>query len=140
MNPNSSRTSALVCSGFGLLLTLGAMICASDGLKFLQNWIAAWVLLPFAVLFLVGGFARSRGVLVTATTVAVICGLGSLCYYKYIFFAKPDAQGALIFLSVPFFQLVLVLLALGSAALVGVGRRAFRRGHQSDEQEGTNRT
>ena len=120
MNHNPSRAATLVCAGLGLLVTLGAMICASDGLKFLQNWIAAWVLLPFAVLLLVGCLARSRGVLITATTVAVICGLGSLCYYKYIFFARPDGQGALIFLSVPFFQLVLVLLALGGAALFSI--------------------
>jgi hypothetical protein len=103
-----------------MLVTLGAMICASDGLKFLQNWIAAWVLLPFGVLLLIGCFARSRSVLSTATVVAVICGMGSLYYYHTIFFARPDAQGALIFLSLPFFQLVLVLLALGVAALVSI--------------------
>ena len=135
MNHPPSRAITLVCASVGLLVTLGAMICASDGLKFLQNWIAAWVLLPFAVLLLVGCLARSRGVLITATTMAVICGLGSLCYYKYIFFARPDGQGALIFLSVPFFQLALVLLALGGALIV-VGRRTFRRRHQSGDQEG----
>ena len=137
MKQNPSRVTTLVCAGLGLLVTLGAMLCASDGLKFLQNWIAVWVLLPFVVLLLVGCFARSRGVLVTAMAVAVICGLGSLYYYYTIFFAKPDAQGALIFLSVPFFQLVLVLFALGGAALVRVGRWAFCRRHQFGVQERT---
>lgn len=74
MNHPPSRAATLICAGFGLLVTLGAMLCASDGLKFLQNWLAGWVLLPFAVLFLVGCYARSRGVLITATVVAVICG------------------------------------------------------------------
>ena len=137
MKQNPSRATALVCAGFGLLVTLGAMLCASDGLKFLQNWIAAWVLLPFAVLLLVGCLARSRSVLITTTTVAVICGLGSLYYYYTLFFAKPDAQGALLFLSLPFFQLVVALLAVGGAALVGVGRWVFCRRHQSGVQERT---
>ena len=123
MNHNPSRAATLVCAGLGLLVTLGAMICASDGLKFLQNWIAAWVLLPFGVLLLIGCFARSRGVLITATTVAVICVLGSLYYYYALFFAKPDAQGALIFLSLPFAQLAVVLLTVGASALFSIVTR-----------------
>jgi len=117
------------------MVSLGAMICASDGLGFLRSWLALWVLLPFCLLFLVGCFARSRGVLSTTTAAAILCGLGSLYYFYTIFFARPDAQGALIFLSLPFFQLVLVLLAVGVAALIGVFWGAFQRRHSSNSRE-----
>lgn len=117
-NHSRSRIVTFIGAGFGTLVTVGAMICASDGLRFLQSWLAVWVLLPFCVLFLVGCFARSRGVLSTVTAVAIICGLGSLYYFYTLFLARPDAQGALIFLSLPFFQLMLVLLAVGIASLV----------------------
>ncbi len=118
MNHPQSRVPTLVSAGLGALVTLGALICASDDLRVFRTWLPIWALLPFCVLFLVGCFARSRGVLSTATAAAIICGLGSLYYFYTMFFARPDAQGALIFLSLPFFQLALVLLAVGVAALV----------------------
>jgi hypothetical protein len=101
-------------------------MCASDDLRFLWSRFTIWALLPYGVLFLVGYFARSRRVLVTAATVAVLCGLGSLYYLYNMFLARPDAQGALIFLSLPFCQLVLVLLAVGIAALISTIRQRIQ--------------
>ena len=132
-----SRVTTFIGAALGALITLGAVICASDDLRFLWSRFTIWALLPYGLLFLVGYCARSRGVLLTATVVAVFCGLGSLYYFYTIFFARPDAQGALVFLSLPFFQLALVLLAVGVAALIGILRGASWRRCPSNNQERT---
>jgi hypothetical protein len=95
--------------------------------------LSLWTLLPYALLVAVARFGKFRTVAWGAPAVLVIVGLyGNLAYadVNFHFWAKSDAQEALVFLVMPFAQNIiatgLMTILLGIGALAGTSERKRR--------------
>ena len=119
----------------GLLLTVGLWSSGAGGLSQLAArgilGFVAWSCLPyliFAVVLTVAHIAAARQSvqLFLAWVTVVVALLGPLLYLDSMF-VHPDAQGALVFLVVPVYQLAVALVAV-IVAVVWEGKGGNRDG------------
>ena len=127
--------SASLLAAHRVLLALSALGAAGLMLDLTRprsatGWMATllflgWVVSPFVLAFVLRRFAA--GYLTSALTyfaLVLMSALGGFyIYVRVMFFDPPDAQSGLIFLIVPFCQLLLVPLFLLIGTLVGQARR-----------------
>lgn len=104
----------------GLLITLGSLIYASQGLKGLFSVMGLWVLLPYVLMFTAVKFARTQGTMLVTLLLSILSGTAAGFTYYNALMASKSSTGALAFLSVPLLQtfaavlLWIVLLSIGS--------------------------
>jgi hypothetical protein len=122
------RAAAFASCIFGTLFTLGMMVYAGSGWRQGAEWwlsfmvFGLWSLVPYAGLVACGLLAnRTKGQALTALigSALVVC-LGVLLLVDG-FFIHPDAQSALVFIVLPFYQLA------GVVVLILIIRRMGRR-------------
>jgi hypothetical protein len=81
--------------------------------------IAVWATLPYLVLFIMARSAvhfKTKTILVLIG--ALIISVGGLAAYADVIWLRPDPQGGLAFLAVPFYQWIILGLLAGLQLLV----------------------
>ena len=84
----------------------------SDG-RFTVDGFTVWIASPFALLLIPAVLAHSVRAQLVVLVVAAILAVGGLLLYWDSMFVHIDAQGALVFLFIPLYQLVAVTITLG---------------------------
>jgi|ERR1051326_3789642 hypothetical protein len=99
----------------GAIGTVAVMAYAGQSLESLFSGFTAWTLAPFAIFALACSVARNRGVVIV-TLVAVILALvlGAFIYIDALF-VHIHSTGALVFIFVPLYQLIVAVIVLVAA-------------------------
>lgn len=125
---SSIKTATYSLCIFGSLFTLGMMVYAGRGWRQGAEWwmsfigFGLWSLIPYAGLATCGLLAnRTKGQALTAFTGSVLVVFLGVLLLVDGFFVHPDAQNALAFVVLPFYQLV------GVAVLILLIWRGVRR-------------
>lgn len=118
MNEKKIKVSNLVVLLLGIILTLGFSAYAGGGLGLLLSGFTLLGVLPYLVLLFVSYRAVSLRLLFTVTLLGTLFVLSTYLYFDSLFI-HPDAQGALIFLFLPIYQLLALLVGFGGSAIVG---------------------
>ncbi len=118
MTPIALRSATLGLLVVGAVGALGLMLYAASGLSsFLGGGylFALWALAPYVLL----GFGTtrfwSRPARMAAFVGAAVAVLGALALYVDAIVVHPDAQGGLVFATVPLIQAVIVLATIATA-------------------------
>jgi hypothetical protein len=100
------RTASLAVTLAGAAGALGLMIYAGRprdlGFFVSVSPFAAWLLTPY----LLTGLAAWRCSSIFSGLLALVSSLGVGLLWKTLFIDRPDAQGALVFIAAPFWQLM----------------------------------
>lgn len=112
MTDKHLKTLSFIGLALGALATSILLAYAGGNLISLWSGFTLWALSPYIILFLIIYFSKTRLVLSTMTAVSLICCLSTSLYIDSIFI-HPDAQGALVFLFLPFYQLIVILFLSG---------------------------
>lgn len=118
MNEKKLKVSNLVILLLGIILTLGFSAYAGGGLGLLLSGFTLLRVLPYLALLFVSYRAVSHRVLFTVTLLGTLFVLSTYLYFDSLFI-RPDAQGALIFLFLPIYQLLALLVGFGILIIVG---------------------
>lgn len=102
----------------GALLTLGFLSYAGGGLSSLLDWFVLLGILPYFILAVVSHYAILHRIAVVVASLSIIFLFSTYVYYDSLFI-HPDAQGALIFLFLPIYQLLALLVGFGISGTVG---------------------
>lgn len=115
-----------ILSVVGAAVTFGILLKAG-GSKILFSGFTLWALLPY---FLFSALARAstvkfyRLLVLALASLSVIVGIG---FYIDANFIHLDAQGALVFLFVPLYQLIAALGVLAVGGVAKIVQRASRK-------------
>ncbi len=123
-----TRITAWLAGLFGvislwLLLRLGNtdVVHQPSAAAFMAG-LCLWLLSPYAILVAAARFGKFRTVTWGAPSILIIIGFyGNLAYadVNFHFWAKSDAQEALIFLAMPFVQNVVAVGSMGVLLAIG---------------------
>lgn len=117
-------TIAVPIMGAGFAFS--ALVYASGWTESPLNFYSLWLLLPYIVILippLISSFTQR----VLFCYFVLQCGIsfaGPLSYFYSLFIARPDAQGALIFLGLPAYQLMAAVPTAIISAAFGHGKWA----------------
>ncbi len=121
MTPIALRSATLGLLAVGATGTLGLLLYAGDGLSsFLSGGylFALWALAPYVLL----GFGTtrfwSRPARMAAAVGAAVAVVGALALYVDAIVVHPDAQGGIVFATVPLIQAVIVLVTIATAYML----------------------
>jgi hypothetical protein len=103
----------------GAFITVWAMANAG-GINGLSSWFAVWALAPHGILMIAGSLARTPMERASAVVIAALSIVSSFIYFDSSILKDP--QGGLIFVFVPFYQLVVVSIAVAIAVFARVLR------------------
>ncbi len=98
------------------LIALGLITYASGGVSGLLSGFTIWSVLPYLILVFISYRAQSVRTLLAVTILSVVCILSTYLYFDSLF-VHPDAQGALIFLFLPLYQLFATIVGFGILAV-----------------------
>ena len=124
MNEAKLKLFNYILLSTGIFAGLGFVIYASGGVGGMLDLFTLWMILPYSILLLVSYRAASRRTLITVATLSALCLL-SIYWYIDSLFVHPNAQGALIFLFLPLYQLLATIvgfLVLATANLISGGK------------------
>jgi hypothetical protein len=109
MDTTKYKSINLVLLSVGIFAPLGFMTYASGGIDGLLDLYTLWTILPFFVLLLITLHTSSRETLIATTILGTLCLLSTYLYFDSLFI-HPDAQGALIFIFLPLYQLFSIIV------------------------------
>lgn len=92
------------------------------------DWFAVWIATPFVLMLVAVALAHSVRAQVVVLFVSGILTAAGIFFYRDAMFVHVDAQGALVFLFIPLYQLVIVVITLAGVGFARVrARRAADR-------------
>lgn len=91
----------------GVFATLSLGVYAGGKFDSLWSTITLWEILPFLTLFIIEKRTKSYRALLGVTLLSILYVLSVYAYIDSLFI-HPDAQGALVFLYLPFYQLIAI--------------------------------
>ena len=115
MNHEKLKVFNVIALFFGIFLTLAFSVYADRELK----WFSLLPIVPYLLLMIILFHAVSSRVIFTVTLLGIILTLSTYFYFDSLFL-HPDAQGALIFLFLPIYQLIALLVGFGISAIVSL--------------------
>ncbi len=118
MNDKKLKIFNVVVLLLSIILTFYFLAYASGGAGVLLSGFTLWGVSPFLVLLLISHRAISHRSVITTTLLSILCFLGTYLYFDSLF-VHLDAQGALVFLFLPIYQLLSLLVGFGISAVVG---------------------
>lgn len=110
----------LALSTVGVLFFLAY---AGGGIKPLLSLFVVWTVLPFIILFVVQKYSSSYSMSLTSMILSILATLSLYLYFETLFISPPDAQAALGFLILPFFQLSAIVIGFAITGVVNLVRR-----------------
>jgi hypothetical protein len=110
-------TYAVLC--ISTLGVIGFVTYTSGGFDVLSNGFlfVLWAVSPYILLGTVSFRAMSHRTVLTSSVLSVLC-MASVYMYFDSLFIHPDAQGALVFLFLPLYQLFAICFGFGISAMV----------------------
>ena len=96
----------------GAIGTVALMAYAGQSLKSLLSGFTPWAIAPYAVFAAAGAIARTRAIVVVTAFVSLAAVLYAAFAYVDVFFVHIHSTGALVFIFVPLYQLVVAALVL----------------------------
>ena len=113
----SSRAISYAVLVLGAIATLAALAMSSgNALRGLLSGFTIWTLSPYAVLGAAVAIARTRGSIITALIISLLALASAVCGYGSLFVGHQSSTAALIFVSLPFCQLLAAAIAITFAA------------------------
>ena len=122
MTVRSVSYSVLVLAS---LSTLGFMVYAAQSFRSLLSGFTLWALTPYLTFASAICIARTRGSIIAASIVSLVAVFFATCAYIEALFVHISSTSALVFLFIPFYQLL--------AAFVVLVFALERRYHRSQE-------
>ena len=106
MKPNQINVVTSAVLAIGSLITVAALYHGGDSLSSLFSGFTVWALIPYGVLLASSSLARTRGKAFATLIVSGIAAAFGVFAYGHATFVNTSSTRALVFLVIPFYQLV----------------------------------
>ena len=98
---------AVACIG-----TVVALAASAGGIRGLVSGFTIWAVLPYMALVIAAILARTRGSMIAVLVVSLLEAASAVYGYGSLFVGHQSSTAALIFLSLPFCQLLAAIIVL----------------------------
>jgi hypothetical protein len=124
MNDKKIKLLNYILLTISIFVMLSFLFYAGKGIESLLSPFILWALSPFFILLCITYYARFRNTLITAMSLSVLFLGAIFLYFDSLFSTHPDAQGALIFLFLPLYQTLAIIIGFCILGIINfIGNR-----------------